>query len=199
MKNVVKKERQGNKILFICEEHGDRPNPRTEYENDNTMVCFHNRYNLGDENHGYKSRDYDNWGELKEALIENEDVFVILPLYLYDHSGITMNTTGFSCRWDSGQVGFIFMNKTDAEAHFGKHYELFKEDAEESLRNSVAYYDKYITGEATYSYHVFDVVDNSEDADDYDSLDTLDSCYCYDTIEDAFEEGKYYLSEEVAA
>ena len=31
--------------------------------------------------------------------------FLMLPLYLYDHSGITMNTTGFSCPWDSGQVG----------------------------------------------------------------------------------------------
>ena len=25
--------------------------------------------------------------------------FLMLPLYLYDHSGITMNTTGFSCPW----------------------------------------------------------------------------------------------------
>lgn len=33
--------------------------------------------------------------------------FLMLPLYLYDHSGITMNTTGFSCPWDSGQVGWI--------------------------------------------------------------------------------------------
>jgi len=35
---------------------------------------------------------------------------IILPLYLYDHSGITMNTTGFSCGWDSGQVGYIVMS-----------------------------------------------------------------------------------------
>lgn len=34
--------------------------------------------------------------------------YTILPLYLYDHSGTIMNTTGFSCPWDSGQVGWIF-------------------------------------------------------------------------------------------
>ena len=38
------------------------------------------------------------------SLVEQMDGMVILPLYLYDHSGITMNTCGFSCPWDSGQV-----------------------------------------------------------------------------------------------
>ena len=40
--------------------------------------------------------------------------YLMLPLYLYDHSGITMNTTGFSCPWDSGQVGWIYAFKEDA-------------------------------------------------------------------------------------
>ena len=31
------------------------------------------------------------------SLVEQMEGMVILPLYLYDHSGITMNTTGFSC------------------------------------------------------------------------------------------------------
>lgn len=42
------------------------------------------------------------------SLVEQMDGMVILPLYLYDHSGITMNTCGFSCPWDSGQVGWIY-------------------------------------------------------------------------------------------
>ena len=45
--------------------------------------------------------------------------FLMLPLYLYDHSGITMNTTGFSCPWDSGQVGWIYASKEDALREFG--------------------------------------------------------------------------------
>lgn len=36
-----------------------------------------------------------------------EERVVMLPLYLYDHGGITINTTGFHCPWDSGQVGWI--------------------------------------------------------------------------------------------
>jgi len=37
--------------------------------------------------------------------------YVILPLYLYDHGGITMSTGAFSCPWDSGQVGWIYAPK----------------------------------------------------------------------------------------
>ena len=40
-------------------------------------------------------------------LVRATDKYVILPLYLYDHSGITISTGPFSCPWDSGQVGWI--------------------------------------------------------------------------------------------
>ena len=49
-------------------------------------------------------------GELQDIL-DNLDKYVILPLYLYDHSGITMSTSVFSCPWDSGQVGWIYAEK----------------------------------------------------------------------------------------
>ena len=48
------------------------------------------------------------------SLVEQMDGMVILPLYLYDHSGITMNTCGFSCPWDSGQVGWIYASAMDS-------------------------------------------------------------------------------------
>lgn len=39
---------------------------------------------------------------------------VIRPLYMYDHSGVTVSTTPFNDRWDSGQVGFVFYVKEDS-------------------------------------------------------------------------------------
>ena len=33
---------------------------------------------------------------------------VYLPVYLYDHSGLVLQTTPFSCPWDSGHVGIIY-------------------------------------------------------------------------------------------
>ena len=40
-----------------------------------------------------------------------KDKVFYLPLYLYDHSGITMSTGSFCDSWDSGQVGFISVNE----------------------------------------------------------------------------------------
>lgn len=70
--------------------------------------------------------------------------YVILDLYLYDHSGLTMNTTGFSCPWDSGQVGFIYMSNSTAEKEGIK-------DIEACLKAEVEEYDQYLRGEV-YGY-----------------------------------------------
>ena len=48
-----------------------------------------------------------------------KDIVFYLPLYLYDHSGITMNTGGFSCSWDSGQMGWIYATKEDIQKEYG--------------------------------------------------------------------------------
>ena len=72
--------------------------------------------------------------------MKDNDVEAILPLYLYDHSGLTMNTTGFSCGWDSGQVGYIFITKESFKNFQGT-------TAEEVLIGQVKTYDLYLRGE----------------------------------------------------
>jgi hypothetical protein len=34
---------------------------------------------------------------------------LVLPIYMYDHSGLAFSTAPFSCPWDSGQVGWIWV------------------------------------------------------------------------------------------
>lgn len=48
-----------------------------------------------------------------------KDKVAILPLYLYDHSGLAMSTSDFGDRWDSGCVGFIYMDKDTAMKELG--------------------------------------------------------------------------------
>jgi hypothetical protein len=36
---------------------------------------------------------------------------ICLPVYAYVHSSVQLNTTGFSCPWDSGQIGCIYVSK----------------------------------------------------------------------------------------
>jgi hypothetical protein len=130
------------------------------------MVCFHNRYDLGD-NHNYNSDDYNSWEEMKKAIIKEENTAVILPLYLLDHSGISISTGAFSCSWDSGQIGFIFVSKEKALEEFGGKIVTakLKEKLERILDGEVETYDQYVRG---YVYG-FQIVDEDDDI--------VDSCY----------------------
>jgi len=127
-------------------------NPYSPREDDNlgTMVCFHKRYELGDKT-DYRTEDYDSWDELKEGIIKNEGEVIILPLYLYDHSGITISTSPFGCNWDSGRIGFIFMSK-----HKIKKEGIDETKVIEYLKGEVETYDKYLTGEV-YRYTIYEV------------------------------------------
>lgn len=147
----------------------DNPsNPRTEWDNAGTMTCFHKRYNLGDETDLCDSQ-FSGWQGLSDYLIKECGAKVILPLYLYDHSGITMSTGKFDCPWDSGQVGFIWISKEKILKEWGKKKLTKKclEKAEACLRNEVKVYDHYLTC-AVYGY-VVETPDGEE----------VDSCWGY--------------------
>lgn len=120
-------------------------NPRTEYDNQAHMICFHRRYNLGDKH----TMDM----EELEALCKRKDVYS-LPLYLYDHSGITMSTGSFSCPWDSGQVGRIYMTREEYLKNWNKK-RVNKKHILEILKAEVETYDNYLTGKV-YGYRVED-------------------------------------------
>jgi len=119
------------------------------------MVCFHSSYNLGDE-HKFDKPDkmFIELSEVDTDIAEESHIKclkdkayqnnVILPLYLYDHSGITINTTGFSCPWDSGQVGYIYVSHKDIIKEYGK---LDIDKATKLLESEVSEYDKMLTGD----------------------------------------------------
>jgi hypothetical protein len=185
---IVETETVGKYRIDIIQDT-DPESPRT-WDNLGTMVCFHNRYNLGDK-HDYKSNDYDGWKEMKEEIIKRENVGVILPLYLYDHSGITMNTTGFSCGWDSGQVGFIFISKEKIREEYGvkRVSKKMLDRVEGYLVGEVETYDQYLTGDV-YGYRITDTETDEE----------MDSCWGFYGEDTCMEEGKgivgYYIENE---
>lgn len=130
-------------------------NPRIEFDNCCKMVCFHKDYKLGDEK-DYNRSDYNSWDELKKDIIKQENAVVILPLYLYDHSGITISTTPFSCRWDSGQVGFVYMTRKSIKNDFGIKRLTKKAliNLQAILKSEVKAYDDYLTGNV-YGYQIY--------------------------------------------
>jgi len=149
MEKPIKTFKKGNEILEIYQDENPE-SPRT-WDNLGTMVCFHNRYNLGDDKklHNLSKNDFNSWLELQNHIAKKLDAAVILPLFLYDHSGITMKTSPFDCRWDSGQVGFIFVTKKQARENFSKKRvsDSLKKKLITYLEGEVETYDQYLTGE----------------------------------------------------
>lgn len=101
------------------------------------MFCGrHRSYNFNDTD--LDAYDYDTKEELEEAIKERYKGATILPLYMYEHSGIALSTTPFSCPWDSGRLGFVIMTKEMAQ---DRGLET-KEQIEEAIRNGVEYWNK---------------------------------------------------------
>jgi len=162
------------------QQDGDCESPR-EWDNLGTMTYWHRNYILGDVD-GSKEYQYDQdmfWYDL--AGIEDTDNVsldtaielahkknVILPLYLYDHSGITMSTSSFSCQWDSGQVGWIHMSHEKIRKEFScKRVSVkMRERIEGYLTNEVKSFDDYITGNV-YGFSI-----TREDPDGYVDVDS---------------------------
>ena len=89
----------------------DPENPAKNWDMFGTIVLWDRcRYNFG-----HETADRDTLLE-----ISNDPNNIVLPVYLYDHSGIRISTSPFSCPWDSGQVGVIYCTKKKAVYEFGK-------------------------------------------------------------------------------
>lgn len=92
------------------------PDPQSPRENDNlgTMLYNHRRYVLGD--------DLIKFGSFEEYLdsanLAAEEV-VSLPLYLLDHSGLSISTTDFNDQWDSACVGVIYTTFDKIKKEYG--------------------------------------------------------------------------------
>jgi hypothetical protein len=74
---------------------------------DVTLFAWHRRYTFGGKPPAWATEAMEE-GRLHEAILAEYPDAVILPVYMYEHSGIALSTGSFGCQWDSGQLGVIF-------------------------------------------------------------------------------------------
>jgi len=185
-------------------ERDDVQDSPRDWDTMSTMVCYHRGYNLGDE-HGYdtlnvfwhvlsglyteEATEYLNDKQLERCQTVAHQKNVILPLYLYDHDGITMSTTPFCDRWDSGCVGYIFMSHDDIRKEYNvkRVSKKMRNRVQGYLESDVKVYDQYLTGEV-YWYNVEKDGDDIPDGscggfygyDDSHMIDCIKSTIKYD-------------------
>ena len=200
----------GNEYVLHIQQDSDPEDPRTLYDHDCLMACFHPRYRLGDsidqrepeafwqglvrkyvpeatlfnkanakpdeipDRYTWEDNDgtvYGNLTSWKVCLYYVEDLtipqcqsllypyLVSLPLWLYDHGGITISCGDreypYNDRWDSGLVGWIIYAK---QAEDGEDW---REKAFAGMRAEVEEYDQYLQGEV----YGFTLYENGEETD----------------------------------
>lgn len=116
-----------------------------EWDNLGTVAIYHRNYRLSDEGAPVDVEGAQN--------IEESYDYFSLPIYMYDHSGITINTTGFSCPWDSGKVGIIYVSVADVVKEYGEITDEVEESVYRVLRGEIETYDQFLRGEI-YCYTV---------------------------------------------
>ncbi len=159
------------KQCTIRVEQDDHPSDPRDWDNLGEMVCWHREYKLGDDQ---PAEDPQEWFANHER-----EAAVILPLYLFDHSGLAMSVGPFACPWDSGQVGYIWASRERALKEYGKKIltKKLKSQLAGYLSNEVKTYDDYLQG------NVYGYIVESPDGE------TIDSCWGYfgsDADEDGY-------------
>lgn len=161
-------EHAGVKVQIHQEEDNSFNDPR-DWDNLGVMFCWHPDYELGDEQFGQSgARNELTFHTMEDAvryLQSDRLARVILPLFLHDHSGITIRAgepilgdptketnqerlkargrfMGDDVGWDTTHVGFIYTNDELMEK-----IGVDPADAIKALRQEVETYDQFLTGD----------------------------------------------------
>ena len=187
--------------LLVCIDYDTDAESCREWDNLGRMMCWHSRYYLGDydsDNRRMETHDGTNCADpsdFQEWWKEHGKGGILLPLYLYDHSGLTISCSPFSCPWDSGQVGYVYMTaeKIREEYSAKRISKKLRKRVTEYLVNEVKTYDEYLRGDV-YGYTV-STLEPLEDEDDLRDLDEredeqLDSCWGFYGLDYCIQEAK---------
>lgn len=141
------------RINIVYDEDAESPR---EWSNLSTILAFHKRYSLNeDKNCPCDAYNFDK-EEVDEYINDIEKAGgYVSPLYMYDHSGISLSTGGFSCKWDSGQLGFIHVTKEKLDENnldISKDLDKIKE----IIRYELDIYNDYLAG---FCYRIIDNAD----------------------------------------
>jgi len=186
----------------------DPINPVKEYDLAGTMCFFHRHMELGhshafaedltpEDEDGYQDYYEDSPSGFAQWMKDNEKNILAIPVYAYEHGGITIKAGGKRPSWDSfdsGQLGYIYITYDNIVKEWGKRgkriskAELAK--AEACLIAEVNDYDDYLTSNC----HGYTITDK-------ETGEELDSCwgflgnekYCREEAESSAE---YYEKEK---
>jgi len=120
------------------------------------FALFHRRYDLPNDT-SIDSDCFNSWGDMEAEIYKQYDVLECLSVSMYDHSGVHIYEGHPTCPWDSGRIGFVFLDKQEVRKWYNvkRISRKTKEKAVACMRAQLKGYAAYVNGE-TYSYTIED-------------------------------------------
>jgi len=173
------RNKQGD--ILIIERDPDPLSPRTVWDNLGSFMVKDNCPYVKPEVEcilNFYSRDAD------EKLLEKAG-YIFLPVYVFDHSGVSMSTKAFGCPWDSGQLGYYVVAKEKVRKEYKRKHisPSLRKQVLAVMDSEVREYNDFINGDI-YGYCL-------EDANGKE----LDSCWEYHKIEYILEDHPEFTEE----
>ncbi len=128
------------------------PESPREWDNLGTFIMQHGRYEFGDrifENDGsYISFEEDFKYHLRIVHDCTIKDVIYLPVYMYDHSGISISTSPFSSHWDSGKIGYIYVTNGKVRSDYSakRISSKLRSTVLSNLQAEIKALDQYVTG-----------------------------------------------------
>jgi len=166
MRNAIETiNHKGYKIEVYTDD--DPQNPIKDQDMLGTFTAFHKRYDLSCSKNEFTKVD-----DFTDFIHEHRNKLVMLPLRVYEHSGITISTVNaypYNDRWDSSYIGYVWVTYETIRKEYGYKHITKKviEKIENILRDEVKLFDDYLTGNV-YGYAILDKNNNE-----------IDSCWGY--------------------
>ncbi len=172
MEDWIRKARIGNEELRIVRDECQE-SPR-EWDNLGKIVCWHRRYLMPQEG----PRKFDMPEDFSEYLKEINFQALVLPIFMYDHSGVSISTSNqypFDDYWDAGQIGYIYVTYEDIRKEYGAKRISKKtlQKAKAVLMGEVETYDQFLRGDV-YGFVLVQLQECNQGAEHENHID---SCY----------------------
>jgi len=168
---LVEKRRKGNRILEIHTD--DCPEDPREWSNRGIMACGHREHRLGD----VQIRSQEDYDEhVRKAA-------VMLPLFLYDHGGLSILTgpNPFDEQgWDTSRIGVIYATRKGILEYFDGGVPS-DEAVKKVLEEEIEYYNKYLRGDC-YRFVLYEPKKCDLGGDHREEIDSCGGFYDVDSI-----------------
>jgi len=165
--------------------------PLSKYDNFFSFLSLHrNYYNkpcyrsiytpAGEE---FKGNEFDGVKDIEDTL--NKNGYVWAKVYMYSHSGDTISSKPFGCRWDSGVFGYLYATPDEISKWYDTPFtDELKALAEKAMKEFIdGEWDAYVSGEV-YGYSIIDTSDE----------EVIDSCDGYNGRKNAEQAAQEALS-----